>query len=37
MYGCAACATVCPKKCIAMNADVKGFTYPEIDEKMHFM
>ena len=30
--GCTACASVCPKGCIAMTADADGFRYPVIDE-----
>lgn len=30
--GCAACAQVCPKKCIAMQPDEEGFLYPQIDQ-----
>ena len=30
--GCSACAQVCPKQCIAMEADTEGFLYPRIDE-----
>ncbi len=30
--GCSACANVCPKKCIKMQPDDKGFLYPVIDE-----
>ncbi len=29
--GCAACANICPKKCITMKADEEGFLYPSID------
>ncbi|MBQ2815853.1 MAG: Coenzyme F420 hydrogenase/dehydrogenase, beta subunit C-terminal domain [Clostridia bacterium] len=29
--GCAACAMVCPQKCIDMVPDKMGFRYPEID------
>lgn len=29
--GCAACAHICPKKCIKMKADDEGFLYPDID------
>lgn len=29
--GCSACAEVCPKQCITMQADDEGFLYPKID------
>lgn len=29
--GCAACAGVCPTKCVEMIADKEGFYYPQID------
>ena len=29
--GCAVCADICPKNCIAMKPDEKGFLYPEVD------
>ena len=29
--GCTACVNVCPRKCIAMKSDEKGFLYPCID------
>ena len=29
--GCNACAEICPKHCITMVADVKGFLYPKVD------
>ena len=29
--GCTACKAVCPKKCITMQPDEKGFFYPEAD------
>lgn len=29
--GCAACALICPKKCISMKTDKDGFLYPKID------
>lgn len=29
--GCEACVNICPKRCIAMQADVEGFLYPLID------
>lgn len=31
--GCHACANVCPKHCIDMNADEQGFLYPNVDTK----
>ncbi|MBR4711020.1 MAG: Coenzyme F420 hydrogenase/dehydrogenase, beta subunit C-terminal domain [Clostridia bacterium] len=30
--GCAACANVCPKQCIAMEANEEGFLYPKVRE-----
>lgn len=30
--GCSACSAVCPKECIQMKSDEKGFLYPEIDK-----
>ena len=30
--GCTACASICPKGCIAMTPDSEGFCYPQIDE-----
>lgn len=30
--GCTACESVCPKACIEMRPDVKGFLFPHIDE-----
>lgn len=30
--GCSACVNVCPKKCISMVFDDKGFLYPLVDE-----
>lgn len=30
--GCGACANACPKKCISMVSDDKGFLHPVIDE-----
>lgn len=30
--GCSACASVCPKGCIHMEADGEGFLYPKVDE-----
>lgn len=29
--GCTACASICPKKCIAMVADTEGFLYPQVN------
>lgn len=29
--GCAACANACPKQCITMHIDKKGFLYPQVD------
>lgn len=29
--GCSACAEVCPKACIQMEADTEGFFYPNVD------
>ena len=29
--GCTACASICPKGCIAMTPDSEGFRYPQID------
>mgnify|MGYP001132580802 CR=1 FL=1 len=29
--GCTACASVCPERCIAMEADQYGFMYPKVD------
>lgn len=31
--GCSACASVCPKNCIAMKEDSEGFVYPHVDEE----
>lgn len=31
--GCHACATVCPKGCISMEADSEGFLYPAVDRE----
>ena len=31
--GCSACASICPRGCIAMVEDNEGFLYPRIDEK----
>lgn len=30
--GCSACANICPKKCIKMLADERGFFYPFVNE-----
>ena len=32
--GCSACASVCPKSCIAMVCDDEGFLYPSVDESV---
>lgn len=32
--GCYACKSVCPKNCITMNLDEKGFFYPSVDKKV---
>ena len=32
--GCSACASICPKSCIRMIPDEKGFLYPRIDESI---
>ena len=32
--GCSACSQICPKNCIAMQVDEKGFLYPHADEKL---
>lgn len=29
--GCTACYSICPKKCITMEADSEGFKYPAVD------
>lgn len=29
--GCSACASICPKQCITMEADFEGFLYPRVD------
>ena len=29
--GCTACASICPKHCIAMESDEEGFLYPKVD------
>jgi glycosyltransferase involved in cell wall biosynthesis/coenzyme F420-reducing hydrogenase beta subunit/polysaccharide pyruvyl transferase WcaK-like protein len=29
--GCAACCDICPRKCVSMRADDKGFDHPEIN------
>ncbi len=31
--GCSACASICPRGCIAMIEDNEGFLYPSIDDK----
>ena len=30
--GCEACTQICPKQCVSMQRDGKGFLYPEIDK-----
>ena len=30
--GCQACANVCPKRCISMQADEEGFLYPHVNQ-----
>ena len=30
--GCSACASICPKHCITMQADNEGFLYPKVNE-----
>lgn len=30
--GCAACVNACPKQCISMYPDKKGFLYPKVDD-----
>lgn len=32
--GCSACANICPRGCIRMNADEEGFLYPKVNEEM---
>ena len=32
--GCTACASICPKQCITMQADDEGFLYPITDESL---
>jgi len=32
--GCSACSQVCPKECITMTFDAKGFLYPVINEAL---
>lgn len=32
--GCSACFSICPQKCIAMEADIEGFLYPRIDSSL---
>ncbi len=32
--GCSACASACPKNCIAMLSDEEGFLYPDIDTEI---
>ena len=31
--GCNACAEICPKHCVEMKADAKGFLYPRVDKR----
>lgn len=31
--GCSACASICPKKCIQMEADKEGFLYPKVNNE----
>lgn len=31
--GCTACKSICPKKCITMEADIEGFLYPTVNLK----
>lgn len=30
--GCGFCASICPKRCISMEADKEGFLYPKVDK-----
>ena len=30
--GCSACASICPKHCITMQADYEGFLHPKVNE-----
>ena len=32
--GCHACAMVCAKHCITMQADEEGFLYPVVDRRL---
>lgn len=32
--GCGACVNTCPKKCISMQKDNEGFSYPSIDDSV---
>ena len=32
--GCSACASICPRQCIAMAEDNEGFLYPNVDESI---
>lgn len=32
--GCQACANICPRNCISMQADEEGFLYPHVDKKV---
>ena len=31
-YGCNACREICPKQCITMKKDYKGFLYPQVNK-----
>lgn len=31
--GCSACASICPRGCIALRPDAEGFLYPEVNEE----
>lgn len=31
--GCTACVSICPKKCITMEADKEGFSYPVVNKQ----
>ena len=32
--GCSACKAACPKQCITMERDERGFLYPQADESI---
>lgn len=32
--GCSACASICPKKCIQMEADTRGFLIPQVNQSI---